>query len=208
MAAMISQWTTVPVSLDAYVPEPGQRTVIEGVDWDGYEALLALRGQRSRPKLAYLDGAVEIMSTSREHEGLKSVIGCLVEAYCLERDVDFSAYGSWTLKQRVTRAGAEADECYVFGRHPQGRPRPDLAIEVVWKSGGLDKLEIYRRLEVREVWFWRGDAITVHVLGPDGYARHDRSACLPELDLDLVCRLAVVEPMSDAIKLLRATLRG
>jgi Uma2 family endonuclease len=208
MAAMISQMRTIPVSLDEYVPEPGQRIILEGVDWDRYESLLALRRERSRPKLAYLDGAVEIMSTTREHEGLKSVIGQLVEAYCLERDVDFSAYGSWTLKRQIRRAGAEADECYVFGKQPLDKARPDLAIEVVWTSGGLDKLEIYRRLEVGEVWFWKRGEITVHVLGPRGYAAHERSLCLPELDLALVCRLALVEPMSDAIKQLRAALRS
>jgi Uma2 family endonuclease len=208
MAAMISHCRTIPVSLDDHVPEPGQRIIIEGVDWDRYEALLALRGPRSRPKLTYLDGAVEIMSTTREHEGLTSAIGCLVEAYCLERGVDFSAYGNWTLKRQLNRAGAEADECYVFGRRPADRARPDLAIEIVWTSGGLDKLEIYRRLEVGEVWFWKQGAITIHVLGPRGYAPRDRSVCLPDLDLALVGRLALVEPMSDAIKQLRAALRG
>jgi Uma2 family endonuclease len=208
LIAMTSQWTTMPVSFDSFVPEPGERNVIEGVDWDKYEALLALRGHRSRPKLAYLDGAVEIMSTTREHERLKSAIGRLVEAYCLERDVDFSAYGSWTLKRQLKRAGAEADECYIFARHPENQALPDLAIEVVWTSGGLDKLEIYRRLQVGEVWFWKQGSLQVHVLGPHprGYVPRDRSVCLPDLDLALLCRLAQVEPMSDAIKQLRAAL--
>lgn len=31
--------------------------------------------------------------------------------------------------------------------------RPHLAIEVVWTSGGLDKLDVYRKLGVREVWY-------------------------------------------------------
>lgn len=206
---MISRSTEAPVSvsLGDYVPVEDQPVVIEGVDWAGYEALLALRGERSRPKLAYLDGVVELMSTSRKHEGLKSAVGCLVEAYCFERDIDFSAYGNWTLNQQVKRAGAEADECYIFGPRPMDKDRPDLAIEIVWTSGGIDKLEVYRRLEVGEVWFWRRDAISVHVLDRDGYAAHERSVCLPELDLKLVCRLARVEPMSEAIRQLRAILR-
>jgi len=208
MAAMVSRMTDVPLPLGDYVPTADQLIVIEGVDWAGYEALLALRGERSRPKLAYLDGVVELMSTSREHEGLKSVVGLLVEAYCLERDVAFSAYGNWTLKQQVKRSGIEADECYIFGPRPKDKDQPDLAIEIVWTSGGIDKLEAYRRLQVGEVWFWKQDEISVHVLGRDGYAAHERSVCLPDLDLDLVCRLALVEPMSEAIKQLRAILRG
>jgi len=208
MAAMVSRLTNAPLSLGDYTPVADHPFVINGVDWAGYEALLALRGERSRPKLAYLDGVVELMSTSREHEGLKSVVGRLVEAYCLERDIAFSAYGSWTLKHQVKRSGAEADECYIFGPRPKDKARPDLAIEIVWTHGGIDKLEAYRRLEVGEVWFWQRDVISVHVLGRDGYTAHPRSVCLPGLDLALLCRLASVEPMSQAIQQLRAILRG
>ncbi|MEG4506483.1 Uma2 family endonuclease [Microcoleus sp. F6_B4] len=31
---------------------------------------------------------------------------------------------------------------------------PDLAIEVVFTSGGIDKLQLYKRLGIPEVWFW------------------------------------------------------
>jgi Uma2 family endonuclease len=205
---MDSRWTDAPASLGDLVPMANQRVVLDGVDWDEYEALLALRGGHSQPKLAYLDGVVELMSTSREHEGLKSVIGCLVEAFCFERDIDFSPYGNWTLKAKLARAGVEPDECYVFGARPQEKGCPDLAIEVVWTRGGIDKLEAYRRLGVGEVWFWDEDEVSVHVLGRGGYERSPRSACLPALDLALVCRLARVEPASAAVKQLRAMLRS
>jgi hypothetical protein len=35
---------------------------------------------------------------------------------------------------------------------------------VIWTHGGLDKLEIYRGLGVREVWFWPEGRIEVHSL--------------------------------------------
>jgi len=76
-----------------------------------------------------------------------------------------------------------------------------------WTSGGIDKLEAYRRLRVGEVWFWKNDLISVHVLERDGYESRDRSVCLQDLDLELVCRLAQVEPTSAAIRQLVATLR-
>lgn len=59
---------------------------------------------------------------------------------------------------------------------------PDLAIDVVWTHGALDKLEAYRHLGVREVWVWAKDALTVNVLGPDGYASVTGSAVVPGLD--------------------------
>jgi Uma2 family endonuclease len=59
------------------------------------------------------------------------------------------AYGAWTLKSPPNQSGLEPDECYLVG--DQDKPTPDLAIEVVWTSGGIDKLEIYGRLGIGEV---------------------------------------------------------
>lgn len=208
MAAMVSRMTSAPVPLGQHVPDADQIVVMSGVDWAGYEALLALRGERSRPKLAYLDGVVELMSTSRGHEGVKSSIGCLVEAYCLEVGIDFSPYGNWTQKQQLEEAGCEPDECYIFGPDPKTIEWPQLAIEIVWTRGGIDKLEIYRRLGIGEVWFWDSDTLAVYVLGKRRHERRERSACLPGLDLAMICRIAQVEPTSAAIRQLREELRA
>jgi Uma2 family endonuclease len=175
MAAMVARSTSTPVPLGEYVPTADSVIVMNGISWEGYESLLALRGERSRPKLAYLDGAVELMTTSRGHEGIKGNVACLVEQYCLHVGIDFTTYGNWTLKKKIKRAGVEADECYIFGPTPKLKARPDLAIEIVWTSGGIDKLEVYRRLGVGEVWFWSDDAISVHVLEGTGYKARDRS---------------------------------
>lgn len=43
--------------------------------WDDYERVLAMRGDRSAPRIAYLDGTIEIMSPSIFHEGIKSIVG-------------------------------------------------------------------------------------------------------------------------------------
>ena len=152
-----------------YVPTADQRIVMHGVPWSSYEAQLALRGDTSSPRISYLNGTMELMSPSKHHERIKSYIGMLVEAFALERGIDLSPYGGWTLKEGRKEAGVEPDECYLIGPD-QDRGVPDLAIEVVWTSGGIDKLEAYRRLGVREVWFWKNDVIHVHVLNGDEYA--------------------------------------
>ena len=82
------------------------------------------------------------------------MLGRLVEAWCLERGVDITPYGSWTHESKEGARGAEPDECYVLGDDPAPL-RCDLAIEVVWSHGGIDKLQIYQKLGVREVWVWR-----------------------------------------------------
>jgi hypothetical protein len=46
------------------------------------------------------------------------------------------------------------------------------------------------------------------VLVGGGYEARTRSACLPELDLALVCRLVAVDPLNEAIRQLRQALHS
>jgi Uma2 family endonuclease len=133
-----------------------------------------------------------------------------VETYCLEREIDFQTVGSWTIKERRQDAGAEPDECYVFSNLDSGKEpvRPDLAIEVEWTSRLLNKLEIYARLEVREVWVWRKNQLTVHVLRPDGkYRKSQKSMVVPDLDLPQLLSFIDRPTTSRAIRDYRAALR-
>jgi Uma2 family endonuclease len=206
MVAMVSTPTTRSISLGGYVLAADERIVLRGQSWALFQTLLALRGDNAVPRMAYLDGAVELMGTSRGHEGVKKKIAPLVEAYCLDREIPITGYGNWLLDDASEEAGAEADECYVFGAAPEAKGRPDLAIEVTWTSGGIDKLEIYRRLGIGEVWFWQHDAIAVYVLVEGRYLPRPRSACLPALNLELLCRLVAVDPLNEAVRQLRAAL--
>jgi Uma2 family endonuclease len=196
-----------PVTTHAgeHVPTADQRLVSYGVPWSHYEAQLALRGDAPVPRIAYLEGALELMSPSKDHERIKSYIGRLVEAYALERGIDLSPYGAWTLKSPPNQSGLEPDECYLVG--DQSKEAPDLAIEVVWTSGGIDKLEIYRRLGIGEVWFWKASRIEVHVLRQLRYERSDRSSLFPDLDLELLCSFLDLPTALQAVKAFRQALR-
>ncbi len=196
-----------PVTTQAgeHVPTADQRLVTYAVPWSHYEAQLALRGEAPVPRIAYLEGAMELMSPSKDHERIKSYIGCLVEAYALERGVDLSPYGAWTLKSPPKQSGLEPDECYLVG--DQDKEIPDLAIEVVWTSGGIDKLEIYRRLGVGEVWFWKDSRIEIHVLRQQDYERTDRSRLFPDLDLELLGSFLDRPTALQAVKAFRDALR-
>jgi Uma2 family endonuclease len=198
-----------PAALPAgeYVPTADQRIVMHNVPWSHFEIQLAMRGDVSAPRMAYLDGALELMSPSKGHERTKSYLGCLVEVYALERDLVLSPYGGWTLKGAPELAGVEPDECYIVGPD-QDKDRPDLAIEVIWTSGSIDKLEIYRRLKVGEVWFWKNGVLSVHVLAADRYQVAERSALFPELDLALMCSFLDHRSATEAMRDFRAALRA
>ena len=200
---MASQMVTT--SPGDHVPTADQRVVTHGVPWTHYEAQLALRGEHPVPRIAYLEGALELMSPSKEHERIKSYLGRLIEAYALERGIDLSPYGAWTLKNAQALSGLEPDECYLVG--DQGRDVPDLAIEVAWTSGGIDKLEIYRRLGVKEVWLWKASRIEVHALRAGRYDIVTRSVLFPDLDVSSLSSYLEYPTVTRAVVAFRETLR-
>jgi Uma2 family endonuclease len=185
--------------------------VLRDATWADYQRLLEMRGEHSAPRLSYLEGQIEIMSPSRTHEAIKSMIGRLIEAWCLEKAIEFSTYGSWTLEKKDKERGVEPDECYVFGQVAEP-VRPDLAIEVVWTSGGINKLEIYRKLGVREVWFWRRGRISVHALrdggGEESYEEIASSEVLPGIDHVRLATFLDRPTTSQAIREYRGMLRS
>lgn len=209
IAASLSETQTrteAPKGVQA-VPAVDHVIVLHGVTWADYQRILEIRGERPVPRLTYLEGALELMSPSKPHEMIKSMIGRLVEAFCMERGLDLTPVGSWTLESKESDRGVEPDECYILGGDPE-RDRPDLAIEVIWTSGRIDKLEVYRKLGVREVWIWRQGLIEVHALQSESYERLERSALLPDLDLDVLLPFIDVRPMTRAVREYRRLLRG
>lgn len=174
------------MSVIASTVQPEQRVVLHGVSWEQYEALLtALGDDQPALRLSYLEGSLEIMTTSREHEKIKTIIGLLLEAYFFEKQIRFIGIGAATFRKKLAERGLEPDECYCIGEEKEF---PDLAIEVVISSGSIDKLEIYRGLGVREVWWWRNGSFNIHVLQADRYESRSASELLPDLSLDLLAR--------------------
>ena len=188
-------------------PRDDHIVLLRNASWSDYQRVLELRGDHSAPRLAYLEGVLQIMSPSQDHEAIKSMIGCLVEAWCLEHDIEFSVFGSWTLESKETERGVEPDECYVFGE-PRGVLRPHLAIEVIWTSGGLDKREIYRKLGVAELWFWKRGRIVVYVLQGETYTESLLSTVLPGIDLAELVSYLDRPTASRAIRDYRAALQA
>ncbi|MEZ4269392.1 MAG: Uma2 family endonuclease [Myxococcota bacterium] len=186
-------------------PEDGI-VCLRGATWADYERMLEVRGDCAGPRISYLDGVIEFMSPSQPHEGIKGVIGRLVEAFCFFHDIEFSTYGSWTLKKAKAEAGVEPDECYVFGT--EKATRPHLAIEVIWTWGGLRKLEIYRRLGVQEVWVWDKGQLEAHVLDGDTYRLAVSSSVLPGIDLAQLVSHLDHPTTSQAVRAYRAELEA
>jgi len=200
---MIPALNPLPISVEHI----DQRVRLHGIDWEGYESFLALRGEQSGTRVTYLDGELELMSPSINHEIFKKTLARLLEAYAEEKGIELNGYGSWTVKSAKDKLGVEADECYVVGLRDGPPTIPDIAIEVVWTSGGIDKLEVYRGLGVPEVWFWQKGALQFFLLREDGYLASARSRLLPDLDPALIARCMGESSQTQAVRALRAALR-
>ena len=183
------------LSTQLQVQDPEEKRLITGVSWEQYEALLAALGDSPGYRVTYLDGVLEIMSPSRRHESGKKRIGTLLEIYFVETDTEFFPLGSTTFRSPGQRGGTEPDESYCLGTE---KDFPDLAIEVVITSGGLDRLEVYSRLGVAEVWFWQDDRFSLYHRREDrlaeflrtyGYEAIAQSQLLPRLDIELLATL-------------------
>ncbi len=169
------------------------------------EAYCALRELFDSPgvRMTYLRGALEIMRPSRRHEGYETRIARLLELFALERSVPLSGHGSTTFRHAAAERGIEPDECYVLGRELGDDDYPDIALEVIISSGGINKLEAYRGLGVREVWFWREGRFHPYALGAEGYASVARSALIPELDFEELATFAEEPNQLAALRVIR-----
>lgn len=178
--------------------DPEQRQMISGVSWQGYEALLNDLGDNLSYRVTYLDGVLELVSPSRLHERNKTIIGSLLEDYFKEKRIRYFPLGSTTFRQEEKRGGTEPDESYCIGEEKEF---PDLAIEVVVTSGGIDKLEVYRRLGIQEVWFFKKNQFEIYHLRDEAYEKIAKSELLPNLDLAILAQYATAsDPLEAALE--------
>lgn len=147
------------------------------------------------------------MTTSNEHELLKKLIARLVEAYGDENDIPLVGIGSATFRQEIEKVGVEPDECYSLG---EARVPPDIAIEVIVSSGSTRKLDAYRRLGVREVWFWQRGRFRLFGLERGRYVSIEQSRLVPGLDFRALAAIVTSTSPDEqplAVRRYRQTLR-
>jgi Uma2 family endonuclease len=187
--------------------QPAQEAylMLEGVTWQQYDALVTLfMNQFPALRMTYLEGTLELITTSPEHERLKTIIARLIEAFAEELDLDLNGYGSVTFRQAAAARGLEPDECYCLGKLDAV---PDIAVEVVLTSGGIDKLQVYQGLGVKEVWFWENQRLSIYGLIATGYTALPTSQLLPQLDAALLATFVDNPSQTRAIKAYRQALR-
>ncbi|KJH72088.1 Uma2 family endonuclease [Aliterella atlantica] len=164
------------------------------ISWEKFEAIASLL-EETKVRLTYLDGTLDIMTPSPEHEQSKGSVGLLLETYLRHIGRRFYRTGGYTLGSREEGARGEPDESYNLDAI---KPIPDIAIEVVIASGGVNNLEKYRRWGIPEVWFYQKQRVCIFHLHAGKYEQVDRSEFLPELDIDSFTRFLNMPDQYDA----------
>jgi Uma2 family endonuclease len=169
------------------------RVLLRNVSWETYERLISEREERRVPRFFYDRGVLEIMSPSKKHEVVSRVIALLIEELAVELGIDVLAAGSTTFRREDLERGFEPDECFYFG-YTAGSVRamddldldagdlpPDLVVEADLTSSSLDKLPIYAKLGVAEVWRYAGGRPQILGLHGESYELMAQSRALPPL---------------------------
>jgi Uma2 family endonuclease len=185
-------------------PKKKDAQIFPNVSWEQFEAIEQSFESIVGVKFAYLDGTLEIMTISPEHEDTLSTIVRLLEVYLDEKDIRFYKRGGPSLGSKELGARSEPDQSYNLQTK---KPFPDLVIEVVFTSGGIDKLVGYQRMGVTEVWFWEDGVLDIYHLYSNGYSKVSNSELISGLPLDIFKNYITYHDQYDAVKEFRAVLR-
>lgn len=166
----------IPLPIDSDLLSQQDQTLSwAGMTWPDFEKFISEEYLGYR--VSYFNGVITLVSPSKNHERIAEVIGDLVKAYCRKHNLLYFPMRSTTLKNPPL-VGKEPDVSFSFDTDKE---IPDLAIEVIFSSGGIADLEKYQILGVREVWFWKNSEITFYQLQDNGYQKISKSSCLSNL---------------------------
>lgn len=168
---------------------PGTSLLLENVSWQAFEKLLLDLGETRAAQVAYDQGMLEIMAPLPRHEYYKEAVGILVQDLADELDLDYETLGSTTWKRQDVLGGVEPDNCFYFQNEPLIRgkldldltrdPPPDLALEIDITSKSLDRMAIYARLGVPEVWRYENGVLKIYQLQEQQYLETNTSLAFP-----------------------------
>jgi len=181
--------------------KPENSTLLMGIRWETYQALLLDLAENPSKKLTYDRGLLEIMTPLPEHEINKGFLGRLVQTTTEVLGLEISSLGSTTLSRKDLQKGIEPDECYYITNEELVRgkikfdfnndPPPDLAIEIDITSSSLDRLTIYAALGIREIWRFDGEKLFIYCLQDGGYQEQEKSNILPILSKSVILNFLI-----------------
>ncbi|HEY9615798.1 MAG TPA: Uma2 family endonuclease [Microcoleaceae cyanobacterium] len=201
-------------------PAPSeQRLILDQIKWQKYEAILADSRTQRTARFTYDRGRLEMMHPLDEHERCHKLIESLLLVLADELKLRIEGYKAPTLKRTDLQLGTEPESAYYIQHEPDMRgqpeinletdPPPDLILEVALSKSAIDKLPIYARLGIPEVWrylsqpgdnFLKGKLL-IYCLQDQGYVESSSGLAFPFLPAGKILQFI---DESDALGLMSA----
>ncbi|MDQ2653827.1 MAG: Uma2 family endonuclease [Chloroflexota bacterium] len=168
-----------------------QRVLLNNISWELFRRIVAEDEARRVPRLAYNDGALELMTPSRRHESITRTLQALVDRLADAWDLELVDTGSATLQDTLLQKGVEPDSAHFIQHATEafrdksspfpGRFPPDLIVEVEISHALVERLPIFAAMEVPEIWHATTEGIAILTLQTGRYERASVSLAFPLL---------------------------
>ena len=175
-----------------------ERMLLTNVSWETYERLLGDYLDRSIPHFTYDRGLLEIVSPLPEHEQINRAMSRIVDVFAEEVDLDVANLGSTTFKREDLERGFEPDACFYVRNEASVRGKtkldlavdspPDLVIEVDITNPSIDRLPLYAKFGVPEIWRHDGRRVSIFEMREGEYVEVSESAAFPALCGSVISR--------------------
>ncbi|MFN6214588.1 MAG: Uma2 family endonuclease [Microcystis sp.] len=179
---------TVPLELNTEQIRGEKRVVFNHLSWLSYQQILQAVGENNRAHLFYDRGTLEITMTLEEHEFYRELIGLFIRILVVELGLKIKSMGSTTLAREDLERGAEPDNAYYIQNQAKvlGKrinltedPPPDLVVEVDITHTDINKLALYARLGVPDLWRFNGQIWRIYRLKKEVYQEEEFSPTFP-----------------------------
>ena len=179
---------TVPLELNTREIRAERRVVFNHLSWLSYRQILQALGENNRAHLFYDRGTLEITMPLEEQEFYRELIGLFIRILVVELGLKIKSLGSTTLAREDLERGAEPDNAYYIQNQAKvlGKrinltedPPPDLVVEVDITHTDINKLALYARLGVPELWRFNGQIWRIYRLDKGVYQERELSRSFP-----------------------------
>lgn len=171
-----------------------QFAVLRSVSWQTYQSLVTDMGEHRAARLSYYQGILEIKMPSKLHELINRLLERIVTTLTEELGLSILSLGSTTLDRAEVEQGVEPDSCFYIQNAERIDPEdelpinlpPDLVVEVDITSSSRSRLQIYKLMQVPEIWRYNRQGFSILQLHEGEYVESENSLAFSTISVELL----------------------
>jgi Uma2 family endonuclease len=152
-------------------------------------------GEHRSARLAYDRSTLEIKMPSKLHELINRLLERIITTLTEELEMNVLSFGSTTFDSEELAQGVEPDSCFYIQNADRVNPEdnyppqdfpPDLVVEVDITSSSRSRLNIYKSMQVPEIWRYNRQGLAILQLQQGEYIECDRSSIFELLSVEIL----------------------